>query len=298
MIPRGTIIAALLVIELAIIGEAVVAVRSGQALPTFPRRADVRTAGEPRVVEGGPHRFFDAGERPALTVDIGYADLTILTGKASQIEVSVSVSTEYGALRAKAPITARESGGDVRIATSERQTWSMGDDRMVTVIVPPRTRVTVVDAGDIRASGLRADASLNSVGKGSVMVEDYVAPALHLAASNGRISMHQVVATRVDATSRNGRVEGTALQVRDGSVEGGGRVTLGFAAGSDTLVSAQASNGKVILSGFPASASLAGRRSGEDGEADPSSQTLRVGAGNGRLDVHSSDGNINLSQEG
>jgi len=217
MIPRGTIIAALLVVELAISGEAVVALHGGQSAPSSAQRADGGASGL-RLAEGGPHQIFDAGAHPVLTVDIGNADLTILASKVSQMDVSVSASTAYGILRATAPITARKDGETIRIATT-RDRWSMGDDRMVTVLVPPETQVTVVNAGDIKANGLRADGSFNSIGNGSVTVGDYDAPALHVAASNGHIFLHQIVASSLDATSSNGRVEGTGLQVRDGSVD-------------------------------------------------------------------------------
>jgi len=157
----------------------------------------------------------------------------------------------------------------------------------------------VVNAGDIKANGLRADGSFNSIGNGSVTVGDYDAPALHVAASNGHIFLHQIVASSLDATSSNGRVEGTGLQVRDGSVEGDGRVTLGFAAGTDTLVTARTSNGRISVSGFSAAASFTTRpKSSDDDDDDSPSQTVRVGAGNGHFDVHSSDGNVILSQEG
>jgi hypothetical protein len=305
MIPRGTIIAVLLAIELAIVGVAVVALRGGQPAPSSAQRSTAETASGPHLVEGGPHRMFDAGTHPALTVDIGNADLTIITRNASQIDVAVSKSTDFGFLRATAPITAQRDGESIRIATTDRRRWSMGggrrwsvgDDRMVTVLAPPETQVTVVNAGDIKANGLRAEASFNSIGMGSVTVEDYDAPVLHVASSHGRILLHQIVAARLDATSRNGHVEGTALQVRDGNVESNGRVTLGFATGADTLVTAETSNGRVSVSGFTAAAFVTtGRKSSEDSD-DPSSRTVRVGAGNGRLDVHSSDGNINLAQE-
>jgi putative adhesin len=294
---RGSLITALVAIEFAIVGEAAVALHAGQPAPSSAQHTAAQTASGPHLVEGGPHQIFDAGAHPALTVDIGNADLTILTSKKPQVDVSVSASTAYGILRAKAPITAREDHETIRIATTEGRRWSVGDNRMVTVVVPPETRVTVVNAGDIRANGLRSEAAFNSTGAGSITVEDYDAPALRVASSNGRISMHQIVAARVDATSSDGRVEGTALQVRDGSIESNGPVTLEFATGADTLVSANTDNGRVSVAGFLAAASVAsGSNSGEDGADGSSSRTVRVGAGNGRLDVHSSDGNINLAR--
>jgi hypothetical protein len=108
------------------------------------------------------------------------------------------------------------------------------------------------------------------------------------------------VANRIDASSDDGRVEGTGLQVHDGLIESSnGRVTLGFAPGTDTIVNAETSNGFVHVSGFASSAAPAVHKSSDDDDDDsPSARTVRIGAGTGRLDVHSSDGNITLNQEG
>jgi hypothetical protein len=294
MISRGTVIAALFVVELAIIGEAFVAIRGDQPALSAPR-IDAPAASGPHLVEDGPHEIFQAGAHPALTVDIGYADLTILTGKSSQIDVSLSGDTAFGVFRTKGPLVALRDGETIRIVATSGHRWSIGDDRMVTVLVPAETQVTVVKAGDIRASGLRAEASFNSIGHGSITVDDYDAPALHVSSSDGPIVLHRIVAPRLDATSSNDRIEGTALQVRDGTIESDGRVTLGFATGADTVITAKASDGKINLSGFSSGAS--GHASSADDDEDSSLQTVRVGSGDGRLDVHASDGNITLAQE-
>lgn len=299
--PRSQLIAVLVVMEVAILGGMVIAVRGGQPAPSFAQIVEAAAAPGQRLVEGGPHRQFDAGAHPSLTVDIGYADLTILTRSGSPIDVSVSKSTAFGLFRTKSPITARKDGETIRIATTDRHEWTMGDDRMVTVVVSPETQVTVVNAGDIKASGLRSEALFNCVGHGSVTVEDFAAPRLRLSASNGRISLHRIVTAHLKATSRNGRVEGTGLQVRDGSIESSnGRVTLGFATGADTLVTAKTSNGAIRVSGFAPAAVTGTRKSSddEDDDDDSSTQTVRVGAGDGRLDVESSNGNISLRQPG
>jgi hypothetical protein len=298
MISRGALIAVLFVVELAVLGEMGVAIRGGEPAPWSGPRSSAEAASGPGLVEDGPHKIFDAAAHPALSVDIGYADLTIVTRNVSQIDVAVSKSTDFGFFRAKAPITAREDGESIRISTSDGPGWSTGDDRMVTVVVPPQTQVTVVKAGDVVASGLRGEASLTSVGGGTITVEDYNGPALRVTSSDGLILLQQVVAARLDAKSRNDRIEGTGLQVRDGTVQADDRVTLGFAAGADTLVSAETNDGKINLAGFdPASSVAAAHKSGDDND-DSSSQTVRVGAGEGSLVVHSSDGNIDLTKEG
>jgi hypothetical protein len=286
---RGTIIAALCVLELAILGEAGVATRgdaltqSRASLPGLPALPQHRAA----AIANDSHQHFAVGAQPALTVDIGYADLTIVTGDAAQIDVDVRDSRDFGPFRARGPITASKTGDEVRIAAEHQRRWSMGDDRMVRVVVPPGTRVTVLSAGDITASGLRADASFRSVGNGTIAIDDYDARVLHVASSDGRIALHGVAAARLDATSTGSRIEATGLRVRDGEIRSDERISLGFAAGSDTLVTANAGDGNVDLSGFD----------GSNAEDDASSRTVRVGAGNGRLDVHANDATIRLVRE-
>jgi hypothetical protein len=296
MLSRGQVIAALLLAEVAIVCLAVASIFSVRLPTSFVAPTEARAAAGPHLVEDGPHRRFEAGAHPALTVDIGYADLTIVARPAASIDVSASSSTDYGALRVRSPIEATSDGETIHVTTSGEPSWSIGDDRMVTVIVPPETKVTVVNAGDIRASGLRAEASFTTAGRGSVTVDDYDAPSLRIDSSDGRIMLHQVVAARLEVNA-DGRVEGTALQLRDGSVESSGRVSLGFAAGTDALVTAATDDGQVHLSGFAATAQAASASTSGDGD-DASSQSVRVGAGSGHLDVHSSDGSIRLSQEG
>jgi hypothetical protein len=300
MVQRGPLIAVLLVIELAILGGMVTAFTGGASPSRSAPRVDAFVAPGPHLIEGGPRQMFAVGPHPTLTVDIGYADLTITTGTSAQIVASLSQSTMFGFMRAKGAIAARADGGGVQITKSGDDGMSMGDDRMVTVVVPPDTSVTVTQAGDIRVSGLRAAASIASVGNGSITVSDFNAPTLHVTASDGRIALHQVVATQLDATSDNGRVEGTGLQVRDGDVEShNGNVTLGFAAGADTVISADTSNGDIHVSGVTGiPAATTHKRSSDDDDDDDSVQTVRLGSGAGRLDVHASNGNIHLSQEG
>jgi len=300
MLPRAQLIVVLVAIEFAIVGGMVYSIGGARAGPWFgPRYGPIATLG-PHLIEGGPHQTFAVGLHPALTVDIGYADLTILTRNASQFDVAVSKSTDFGYFRATAPFTAHKDGETLRIATTATASWAIGDDRMVTVVVPPETQVTVVNAGDITANGLRAAASFSS-NNGLVVVDDFDAPTLHIDTStNGRISLQHIVATRLEASSTHGRVEGSGLQVRDGRVETGhGSVRLGFTTGTDTLVSAD-TDGKIRVTGFANATSPATVRASSDSDDndDSSSQTVRIGSGDGRLDVHSDSGNIDLTQEG
>jgi hypothetical protein len=287
---RATVIVALLALQASVVALGVVSVYSGLHAETFGHHSATSTYVGPHLVENGPHQVYDVGAAPKLYVDIGYADLTILTGNPSQIDVGLSASD--GIFDDKRAIVARASGDTVHISKVGEEGWSSGDDRMVTVIVPPETQVTVASGGDIKVTGLRAAASIDSVGDGSIAIQDYDAPRLH-ASSRGSIELQQVAATHIDVTSRDDHIDGSALDVRDGTILGDDHVTLGFTADSNTLVNALTSDGKINLSGFPDGASLSSTNN-----EDSSAQTVRVGSGSGHLDVHSNDGNISLSQEG
>jgi hypothetical protein len=166
--------------------------------------------------------------------------------------------------------------------------------RMVTILVPPETTVNVVSAGDIRANGLRGEASFESSGNGSATIVDYSGPSLTVKA-NGRIRLRQIVAAQLDASSDDDRVEGSGLQVRNGTIDGNDSVSLGFASGTNTIVDAATKDGKIDLSGFATDSSTdAGHKSDDD---DASAKTVRIGSGGGSLDVHSDDGDITLLQE-
>jgi hypothetical protein len=311
MIARGPLIVALIVVELAIVGGMVRSVSGDSSLPAmtmpFPAAPAISVAAGPfaaggdAFIESGPHKIFEGGAQPTLVVDIGYADLTIIARSGSQIDASVAKSTDFGFLQAKAPITAHQDGDTVRIGTHHGSDFSIGDDRMVTVLVPLGTRVNILEGGNIKVTGLRADASMKSVGNGSVTVDDFDAPTLRLETSNGDISLHRVATGNLNVDTRNGSIDGTELRVHDGSVvTSNDSVQLGFAAGTDSVVTAETSNGAVHLFGFPAGTETASHASSsdDDDDDDSASQTVRIGAGTGRLDVHASNGNIDLRQAG
>jgi hypothetical protein len=307
MVQRGTLIAVLVGIELALVVMMIQAVHPGNSAPwhAAAMRGFHGPIGHERSGSGVSNYAFTTGANPSVTVDIAYADLTIERRDAPGITVNVPRTGWHGFGSSAPPITARQQGDGVIVSAPHGSAWTFADDRMVTIAVSPGTRVIVQNAGNVNATGLRADASFNS-NNGTVTVDDFNAPSLRVATSNGRLRLHNIVAPRFDASSGNGRVDGTALLVRDGRVDSSnGKVSLGFARGADTLVTAASSNGRVSVTGFNVSdtvapaAAKAGDGDGDENDAgSATAKTVRVGAGSGRLDVHASNGNINLSQEG
>jgi hypothetical protein len=302
VIQRGTLIAVLIGVEVALVAMMAQAISPGAQAPWHD--AAMQHFRPPSGT--GAHAAdytFTTGAHPEVTVDIGYADLTVYQRSEPGITIDVTGHGWHGFGSSAPAITAVKNGNSVNVSAAESSGFSWGDDRMVTIAVAPGTRLIVHNAGNIKATGLRAAASFKSVGMGTVEIEDFNGPSLEVASSNGRVTMHNIVVRQLDAESSNGRVEATALQVRDGRIDSSnGRVTLGFAAGADTTVSAGTSNGHINVSGFSATPATYVKRGDDDDDSDDddssSAKTIRVGAGSGRLDVHTSNGSIYLNQEG
>jgi hypothetical protein len=316
MVPRATLIAVLIGVEVALVVAMAGAVRGRSPSTWFGFSHD--SAGASSAAAVAQSWTFPAGGAPSVTIDIGLADLTIETRPgAQQIAVGVAPGVQFGPSGA---ISARQDGGTVRITAPDTSGWHFfqADDRNVHVTVPPETRIVVESAGDIVAGGLRAAASFAGEGfvkindfqgdlsatssNGHIEITDASCSALHVDSSNGRVVLRRVTARQIVATSSNGRIEATALDARDGSVSSSnGRVSLDFAPGADTTVTAEASNGSVRVSGLDAAAPAQAVSGGDDEDDDdsggPSAKTVRIGAGGGRLDVHASNGNIDLMRE-
>jgi hypothetical protein len=321
MVPRATLIAVLVGIEMALVFAMVVAMGGGPA---------ARSGGWPGAPGGAASALtpltapltFPAGDHPALAIDVGLADVTIDTHPVARIDVAVTDGFRH--MGSQAPITTRADGDTIRISAEETDFWAfLGDSRVVHITVPPQTRVVIANGGNINVTGLRADATVNSGAHfhpgdgisvqdfrgsltatspdGTIEVTDADCPELHVTSANGRVTLTRVRAQQIFASSSNGRVEGTGLQLHDGRVaSSNGRVSLGFASGADTTVTAGAANGHVRVSGFAATAATY-VRGGDDADDDDDSsaaKTVRIGAGSGRLDVRASNGSIDLSQEG
>jgi hypothetical protein len=310
VLQRGTFIAVLVGVEIALVFMMAQAVnpafRTPWQMQTYhDLQQTFGTAGAGSPSSLGTKYAFTVGAQPEVTVDIGYADLTIERGNDAHVSVDVPRHGWHG-IGASAPaITARQDGDRILVAEAERSGWTVSDDRRVRITVTPGTRLIVQNAGNIDASGLRATASFSS-NNGYVTITDFNAPSLTVETSNGRVNLRDVTAPSFEVSSSNGRIEGSALHVTNGHVKSSnGRVTLGFAANSDTTVTAETSNGSVDVGNLnvtSAAHATAHQRSSDDDDddddGDGSSKTIRLGSGSGQLDVHSSNGNINLRQEG
>jgi Putative adhesin len=321
MVPRATLIAVLIGVEVALLVAMVNAVQ-GRGMSWIP----VAMTG-PDTVAGAPAGRrprayqFPAGAHPAVIVDAAGVDVVVETQAIPRINVTMHEERSGPFTGTPQEISAREEGGIVHVTSDDvQQTHVFGREQLtLQIVAPANTRITVTDAGDITLAGFRAATSLDSRdgaidvrdfrgdltasnSDGRIDVTDADCSTLEVSASNGRLVLTHVNAAQIDASSSNGRVIGTAVQLRDGRVSSSnGRVSLGFATGTDTTVTAATSNGRINVSGFsvaPASVKSGGNDSDSDDDDAPAAKTIRVGAGSGRLDVHTSNGSIDLSQEG
>jgi hypothetical protein len=322
MVPRATLIAVLIGVEVALLVGMVNAVQ-GRGMSWFPvgmtapdTAAGPQSGRRPRAYQ------FPAGAHPLVIVDAAGVDVVVETQAIPRINVVMHEERSGPFTGTPQEISARDEGGTIHVTSDDvQQTHVFGREKLtLQIVAPPNTRITVTDAGDITLAGFRAATSLDSRdgaidvhdfrgdltasnSDGRIDVTDADCSTLQVSASNGRLVLTHVNAAQVDASSSNGRVIGTAVQLRDGRVSSSnGRVSLGFAAGADTTVTAATSNGRINVSGFADGPASLVKTGGDDSDSDdddaPAAKTIRVGAGSGRLDVHTSNGSIDLSQEG
>jgi hypothetical protein len=300
MISRSVVIGALVVVELAIVGEAV-RTFSGAG----PFKGNVAWASE---APAAPlDRTFSAGEAPHVVIDVGSVDVEVRTASAADVHV---VETMHGAGffgDRLVPVTTRQTADGVRIAQAPG-----GDvhfvlgmlERSVRLTVPSGARIEVLSAGDVTAEGLRAPLSAHSdngairvrdhrgdlaltTANGRIELHDVQGRTLAMTSHNGRIVLDRVGAERLDAGTGNGRVEATALRVVDGTVVSShGPVRLALAENSDATVTAHTANGRVHVRDLQA----------DDDETSSSERVVRLGGGRGRFDVTAANGSITLSE--
>ena len=324
MVPRSTLIAVLVGVEIALVISMVHAVQ-GRGFAWFAPGIPVADAGGVPASESGAARKprsyqFAAGPNPAVVVDAAGVDVVVETQAVPQISVVMHESRSGPFFGTPQEIAARDDDGTIHVTSDDvKQTRVFGSEKLTLhIAAPPNTRISVSDAGDVTLAGFRAATSLDSrdgaidvhdfhgdltatTSEGRIDVSDADCSTLHVSSADGRVVLTRVRAAQIDASSSNGRVEGSGLALRDGTVaSSNGRVSLGFAPGTDTTVTAGTSNGRVNVSGFTAVPAKYVRHGGGDDDDDDSTaaKTVRIGAGSGKLDVHASNGSIDLNQEG
>ncbi|HEX3466687.1 MAG TPA: DUF4097 family beta strand repeat-containing protein [Candidatus Elarobacter sp.] len=303
MLSRSTLIGALVVVELAIVGLAAKALGGGPpsgafglSFPSFGGHAVATTT--------QLNRTFVAGLAPHVVIDVHDIDVVVETANAPAVR-GVETVTKTGYTSGTVPeLTAQQTPDGVRFhTTASADTVTLGEfDRTLHVTVPAAALVEISSAGRVDASGLRAKLVAHSPG-GPIYVSDHRGD-LDLSSSGGRIvlsnvqggdiaaSTHdgrllfrRVGAERLDASSVDNYIEAVDLYAVDGALTThSGHVDVSFTGDSDATVSARTDDGKVHVHGLATT------------DDSRSSSVIHLGSGRGHFEVSTADGPVNITR--
>lgn len=247
-----------------------------------------------------------AGAAPVVTVDD--IDSRIVVTPSTDGFVHVTDRTEvhgliFGSEHAQVLQVSRTLDG-VRVYRPEGH-FTLGDTtNRVEISVPPMTKLTITRSGGDDISGLQNGADVVSQ-DGHISLDDMKGD-IKAHSDDGRIEMSNVTSNAIDATTNDGRIYATELQMTgasphatlhsdDGSMRisgafpagsyafttGDGHIDLSLLQGSDANVDASSADGQVVVDG-----------------RDQAGQPIRVGAGSAAMQVHSGDGSVHIITNG
>jgi hypothetical protein len=301
MISRTTVIGALVVAELAIVGMAAQAI-AGDG----PRFAPLNGAFGNHTATVVVDKDFLTGPIPHVVVDVGDAHVIVQAGSSASVHV-VGTTSRHGwasgdvakFVAVQTPdgvrITARSAGGDHGAVS-----WGWVD-RSVQITVPPSAQVEVATAERVDASGLRAKFIAHitegpiyvrdhrgdvdvSCATGRIVLTDVQGSDIAANTRDGRLLFTRVGADRIDATTNNGRIAAVDLRAVDGALlTHDGHVSVSFTGDTDATVNVHTDDGKIHAAGLSATAVAGGQ------------STVTLGSGRGRFEVSSGDGSITLT---
>ncbi len=300
MISRSTLIGALVVVELALVGLAVRAV-AGDPRPhtTFGFAGGHHRGFVADVAASGLDKSFTAGPSPRVVVDVHSVDVIVQSDGSPTVRV-VEVLKKSGYVRGSVePVAASATAEGVRIATardSGTQCIFGSLTHEVRIVVPAGAQVEIVSGRSVDASGLRAKLIAHigtgvikirdhrgdvdvSTGDGRIYLTDVQGADIAATTRSGRLYFSRVGADRIDAHTNFGRIYATDIRAVNGALTTKeGRVQISFAGNSDAVVNASShGGGNVTVSGLSAT---------DDGK---SSRSVRFGSGQGRFEVSTDD---------
>jgi hypothetical protein len=301
MISRSTLIGALVIVELAIVGLATEAIAGGSIFrpagpPQFGFGGDSASA-----AAGGLHRSFVAGLAPHVVIDVHDVDVVLQAGSGSAVRVDETLQRCWFFGGGDVPaVTAQQSIDGVRVSSAgENGVHIVRHELRITV--PSMARVEFASAGSVDVSGLRSkllahvpDGAIHvrdhrgdldvSTGSGRITLVDVQGTDIAANTRDGRIYLTRVGADRINAMSHSGRIVGVDVRAVDGTLTTrDGRVVLSFTGNSDATVSAHTGDGEVSVSGFTIT------------ETGDQHSVLRVGSGRGHFEVSTLDGPITIT---
>ena len=304
MISRSTLVGALVVAELVIVGLGAKAIAGGGL--SDPGFAPTPFAVGDRVISRGSFdRTFTTGTAPRVVIDVHDVDVFVRGENVPTVRVAESLHRAGYVWGDIAALSAQQTPDGVRIATPSESGMHLvfgSFSRELNVVVPAGAQVEFASARLVDATGLRTklvahvpDGAIRisdhrgdvdvSTGSGRITMTDVQGDDIAANTRNGRIYLTRVGADRIDATSSFGRIVGVDVRAVNGALTTrDGRVILSFTGNSDATVSAHTAEGKVHVSGLTTT------------ESEQQRSVVQLGSGRGRFEVSTGSGSITLTQ--
>ncbi len=303
MISRSTLVGALVVAELAIVGLAFSAF-AGVAAPSQAWGSAPFGLGAARVHPLALERTFVTGFAPHVVIDVRDVDVRIETHESPTVGASESLAVAGYMSGTIPPIQADANGPAVRVTmTGSGPHFVLGDfTRSLRITVPAASAVDILSAGRIDASGLRAklvahtpDGSVHvrdhrgdldlSSSDGNIELTDVQGSDLAVNTHSGRLYLTRVAGDRIDGHTNHGRIYAVDVTAHDGALSTHfGRISASFTGRSDATVAASTRNEDVTVSGLPSQ------------QLGVRARTIPLGTGRGHFEVSTDDGAVNISE--
>jgi Toastrack DUF4097 len=295
---RAGLISLLIAVEVVIAGLALYSLRG----------AGFASAGGFHGVEytAPPIAPISAGYAPVVTVDDIDSRVVVTPSNDGLVHVTDRTQVHgfiFGSDHAQVLQVTRSLDG-VRIYRPEGH-FVLGDTTTrIELAVPPMTHLKIARSGGDDISGLQNGADVVSQ-DGHITLEG-VKGDIKAHSDDGRVTLTNVSANQIDATSNDGRIYATQIEMTgpspratlhsdsgsmriSGSFPAGnysfttadGRIELSLLAGSDASVEASTGDGRVVVDG-----------------GDLAGQPIRVGAGSATMRVRSEDGSVHIITNG
>ena len=298
MISRSTLIGALVVVELAIVGLGAKAIAGGNV----SLGSHARTAHGPTTV--ALDRTFATGPAPHVMIDARDVEVSVEAEPGVAVRVVETLRKSGYVTGDIAALRATQTADGVRIAANgDSSVFVVGIfDRRLRVVVPPAAHVEFTSAGRVDASGLRAKLAAHliegrifvrdhrgdvdvSTGTGSIRLVDVQGSDIAASTRDGRVFLTRIGADRIDASSASGRIVGADVRATNGVLTTrDGRITISFTGNSDAVVTARSADGRVRVCGFTTT------------ENEDQRSVVRLGSGRGHFEVSTGSGPITITQ--
>ena len=310
MISRSTLVGALVVTELAILGAAGQAIGGGG--PAYAAGSTPGTHTHFGMVFHDRHapavtstvdKVFTAGPTPHVVVDVSDVPITVETGNVPAVHVVATVRKSGFRNAEDGAITAAQTADGVRVSADDTSGVRGTFDRTLRLTVPPGTLIVIAGGGSVHASGLRAklvahvsDGEIHVsnqrgdvdvvTGSGDVELVDVQADAIIAHTGDGGVKLTSVGADHVDAHSDSGDIAASDVRAVNGALTTTeGSVGVMFAAGSDANVNLHTGDG-----------SITGAGAGPEPPDSSQSRSVRLGSARGSFTVSTGSGSITVSQ--